>query len=249
MTAYDERRPAPDLQADIDCTWVGRIGDDGVPYVDRVLPDGCVDIIWDGSRLFVAGPDTGPVPLMPEAGAIFVGVRFRTGRAAPALGCPASALRDQRADLADLWGAGQTRALADRLAEAGGTLAAVHLLESAVRSRMVDAAPPDRVIEGLVATLADAPPSGPGLVSTLAARLGVTERSLHRRCTAAVGYGPKTLDRVLRFRRAVDLGLGGVAPALGALAANAGYADQAHFTRECRRLAGQTPSELFKTGR
>jgi AraC-like DNA-binding protein len=186
---------------------------------------------------------------MPEAGAVFVGVRFRTGRAAPALGCPASALRDQRVALADLWGAGQTRALADRLAEAGGTPAAVGLLESAVRSRMADAAPPDRVIEGLVAALADGTAPGPGLVSTLAARLGVTERSLHRRCTAAVGYGTKTLDRVLRFRRAVDLGRGCVALALGALAANAGYADQAHFTRECRRLAGQTPSELFTTGR
>jgi AraC-like DNA-binding protein len=246
-TAYEEQRPAPELRADVACTWVGRIGDTGVPYIDRVLPDGCVDIIWDGSELFVAGPDTGPVPFAPRPDTVFVGIRLRTGRAAPALGCPASALRDQRADLADLWGAGPTRALAQRLADTAGTHAAVRLLESAIGDRMVDAAPPDRVIEGLVAVLSARPAPGPGLVSALAARLGVTERSLHRRCSSAVGYGPKTLDRVLRFRRALELGVSRPATSLGALAVSAGYADQAHFTRECRRLAGQTPSELFKT--
>jgi AraC-like DNA-binding protein len=246
---YDELRPAPDLQADVACTWIGRIGASGVPYTDRVLPDGCVDIIWNGSELFVAGPDTGPVPFVPQPDTVFVGIRFRTGRAAPALGCPASALRDQRADLADLWGTGPTRALAERLAGTPGAHAAVRLLESAVRSRLVDAAPPDRVIEGLVAALSARPAPAPGLVSALASRLGVTERSLHRRCSSAVGYGPKTLDRVLRFRRALELGATGSATNLGALALTAGYADQAHFTRECRRLAGQTPSELFKTDR
>jgi AraC-like DNA-binding protein len=57
------------------------------------------------------------------------------------------------------------------------------------------------------------------------------------------------LDRVLRFRRALDLGRSTAASSLGMLAFAAGYADQAHFSRECRRLAGQTPSELFKTAR
>jgi hypothetical protein len=39
------------------CTWAGQIGADGSSYSDAVLPDGCIDIVWDGVRLFVAGPD------------------------------------------------------------------------------------------------------------------------------------------------------------------------------------------------
>ena len=243
---YDEWQPAPDLRATIACTWIGRVGTSGAPYTDQVLPDGCMDIIWDGSRVFVAGPDTGPVPLQPPPGATYVGIRFHPGRAPLALGCPSSALRDQRADLTELWGASAVRETIDRLAGATAPQA-MRLLQSAVRSRMATAEPADRLIDGLVRSLAAPAAPGPGHIAALAAHLGVTERSLHRRCTAAVGYSPKTLDRVLRFQRALNLGRSGAASSLGTLAFASGYADQAHFSRECRRLAGQTPSELFKT--
>ena len=89
----------------------------------------------------------------------------------------------------------------------------------------------------------------------VAAEIGLSMRQLRRRCHAVVGYGPKTLQRVLRFRRFVariDAGLpsgqAGVDPGhdLAALAAQAGYADQAHLTRECRALAGLTPAALAR---
>jgi len=75
----------------------------------------------------------------------------------------------------------------------------------------------------------------------------VGERRLHRHCRAAVGYGPKMLERVLRFQRARQIARGTTSLAL--VAALSGYADQAHLTRESRCLAGTTPSDLFKTSR
>lgn len=81
-------------------------------------------------------------------------------------------------------------------------------------------------------------------VGAVSSSLGVSERQLLRRFRDAVGYGPKTLDRVLRFQRFLALGgpgpAGGSGEALAGLAASAGYADQAHLTRE---------SETFKTPR
>lgn len=245
-TGYRERRPSPDLAADVMCTWIGHIGDAGETYADRVLPDGCVDVMWDGTRLLVAGPDTGPVPLTPPPRTTFVGIRLRPGRAGGIIGRPASDIRDQRPDLADLWGRPRVDRLATEAADAGDPTAAAALLEHAVRRRLTTAPPPDRMVDALVATLRARPPAGPGLVAALATHLGVSERSLHRRCSAAVGYGPKTLDRVLRFRRVLALAQSGTTSSLGALAAATGYADQAHLTRECRRMSGQTPSELFK---
>ena len=65
-----------------------------------------------------------------------------------------------------------------------------------------------------------------------------------RRFERAVGYGPKTLGRVLRFRRFLSLAEDHGVP-LARAAAEAGYADQPHLTRECSDLAGLPPAELL----
>ncbi len=223
------------------CVWAAR------PTAESpglVLPDACIDVIWDGTHLFVAGPDTGPVPQRHQPGVMFAGVRFRPGRAPGFLGAPASEMLDRRVPLADLWGRDEAARLTDELAGAPDPRTAALLLEDAVAVRAGAAGSPDPVVDGLMVLLG-AEPDARGAVRTASAALSVGERLLLRHCRSAVGYGPKTLERVLRFQRAIRL-----APeceSLGVLAAVAGYADPAHLTRECRRLAGLTPSDLFKT--
>ncbi|MEU7040483.1 helix-turn-helix domain-containing protein [Streptomyces varsoviensis] len=72
--------------------------------------------------------------------------------------------------------------------------------------------------------------------AALAADVGLGERQLHRRCLNAFGYGPKTLARVLRMNRALESARAGRPYA--EVAAEAGYADQAHLAREVKSLAG-----------
>ena len=256
---YREWRPAPELAGLLACTWAGRLADDGTPFTDRVLPDACIDLIWDGRRLFVAGPDTGPVPIAPEPGGVFAGLRFRPGLAPSVLGVPAAALLDQRIDAAEVWNDLDMAAVVDRLHGAASLREAATVLEQAAIDRLPAATPPDRLVVGTVTALQAQPAAGGtrGLhlppprhtVAELAERLGVSERQLHRRCTTAIGYGPKVLDRVLRFRRFLHLagsppGAGRPPGGLAGLAAAAGYADQSHLTRECGRLAGTTPARL-----
>lgn len=80
-------------------------------------------------------------------------------------------------------------------------------------------------------------------VGPVADELGVSARQLQRRVSEAVGYGPKMLARVLRFRRLQSLPL---AP-LAELALDAGYADQAHMTTEVTQLAGVHLSDFSET--
>ncbi|MGW5695942.1 helix-turn-helix domain-containing protein, partial [Streptomyces asiaticus] len=70
------------------------------------------------------------------------------------------------------------------------------------------------------------------------------ERQLHRRSLAAFGYGPKTLGRVLRLNRALDLARTGLP--FAEVAATAGYADQAHLARDVRALAGVPLGRLLR---
>ena len=98
------------------------------------------------------------------------------------------------------------------------------------------AAERDAAVEAAVARLADPR----ARVEALARELGLSERQLRRRFHAAAGYGPKTLQRVLRFRRF----LAGPREDLARAALDAGYADQAHLAREVARLAGTSPTRL-----
>ncbi|MHC5902363.1 helix-turn-helix transcriptional regulator [Streptomyces sp. S6] len=195
-----------------------------------VLPDGCMDLLWSEGRLLVAGPDTRAyVPGGP--GVFWAGVRFCPGTAPALLGVPACELRDRRVELADLWPAAEVRRLAARVSAAPDVATG---LEEVALERAV---PPDPLLSRLVVSLGEG-----RSVAASADELGLGARQLHRRSLKAFGYGPKTLARILRLQRALGLLRRGV-PA-GETAVRAGYADQAHLTREVRELTGETPGRL-----
>ena len=79
-------------------------------------------------------------------------------------------------------------------------------------------------------------------VTAIASAVGLSSRQLHRRCLDAFGYGAKTLARVLRLVNAVDSARAGIA--FADTAARAGYADQAHLSRDVRALAGVPLGQL-----
>jgi hypothetical protein len=96
--------PAPArLRHAVACLWAQVTPDGTGERTGLVLPDARTDLIWERGRgAFVAGPDTGPVPTVMQAGTVMLGVRFRTPAGGPALGVPLSELRDQRVDVTDL---------------------------------------------------------------------------------------------------------------------------------------------------
>lgn len=248
-SAYTEWAPSEHLAGHVACLWRGRIADSGVPYTDRIIPDGCVDLIFGGERLFVAGPDTRAVLLDTAPAQTFVGIRMRPGHAPILLGRPASEVLDQRADLGELWPRHDAAVLTETVLAARSPAAVAAAFETAIVRRLACAPRVDVIVDALSVAMSRPAARGRGLVERLAAELGVTERTLHRRCVEAVGYGPKMLDRVLRFQRVRALARTEPTVSLARLALDVGYCDQSHFTRECRRLSGLAPSELFKTSR
>ncbi|MBB4477986.1 AraC-like DNA-binding protein [Rhizobium etli] len=80
--------------------------------------------------------------------------------------------------------------------------------------------------------------------SSLPHRLDISERQLRRRCHQHFGYGAKTLERIRRFQRFLDLCRRSHAMPLAHLALEAGFADQAHMTREVGELSCLTPAVI-----
>jgi AraC-like DNA-binding protein len=253
---YRERPPIAALADHVLCVWSQVISAGAGAHRQRVLPDGCADLVWIGAApAAVAGPATGPVTVPLPAGTTLVGVRLRPGAAAAVLGPPASALADRDTRLADIWGADP---LAAEIASRGPVEARLAAAQAMLAARLADAAPPDHGLLAATRWLACHPT---GRIEDLACFLDTGPRRLHRRFMAAVGYGPKTFQRVLRLQRVLTLAARSRHGSLAALAADAGYADQAHMSRELQALAGRSPrrllqgarstlalSDLFKTG-
>jgi AraC-like DNA-binding protein len=200
------------------------------PEAGQVLPDGCMDLIWWGGEVVIAGPDTHAFPVGSDRTSC-VGIRFSPGTLPGLLGVPAAELRDRRIPLADVLPRDEPR-LADALAGCSGSVGEAAVLErySAALSTRSGAG-----LDPRVTTVLSMIGSG-GSVGGIADQLGCSERQLHRLSLQRFGYGPKTLDRILRLQRALRLAGTGVPAA--EVAVLAGYADQAHLVRDARRLTG-----------
>jgi AraC-like DNA-binding protein len=234
---YVEYRAAVDLTGHVMCTWHSTVGRNPRP----ILPDGCIDILWIGDALGLAGPDSRPMPVEIAPGTRVTGLRFHPGRATGVLGVPAAELRDARPELAAVWGRAADR-LAEQIATAPDDRSRRALLESTVRARLIGAPQIDPVALAVVDGVSDPRRS----VADLAAVIGLSERQLHRRCLVAFGYGAKTLDRVLRLQRFLRLARSRPELGLAGLATAAGYSDQAHLSHDCRALAWTTPAALVR---
>lgn len=230
MAGYEEYAAPPALRALVACTWRDTAA------LDRprlVIPDGCVDLLWQpGIGLSVVGADTGPVAHDP-LGTVTYGIRLRASTAGAVLGGPASEVLDQQVPLADLWT--DTDRAAEELSD--GVRAPLAVLADLAAAH---AGEPDPLVAA-AARLLGARSVG---VARAADTLGVSERTLHRRMTASIGYGPKMLARVGRLRRLVT-----TSGPLAERAVTAGYASQSHMSDEVHRLTGLTPVRFLEDAR
>jgi AraC-like DNA-binding protein len=236
---YRERLPVPAARADLACVWIQNSSDD---TEHRTVPNGSVELAFrlGTDQLTVTGPQAEPTTSRLEPGTTIVGVRYRLGAAASSIGVPASELVNKSVSLQQLWGPPAV-ALADRLAGIRAPQLAASVLEMAIAKRSDVDAYRDRVVLAAVDRLQPWHDTGSG---NPLSDLFISPRQLRRRFLVALGYGPRTLRRVLRFQGFLALSNAHREIGLGELAHAAGYADQAHLTRECVRLSGLTP-QLF----
>jgi AraC-like DNA-binding protein len=246
VESYVERPPLPGLAGVVRTVWVHRTGE--AAYVQRHLPTGGVEIHFPiGGHPQLIGPLTGPEIEVIPAHATIVGVRFRPGTAPPLPTVPGD-LVDQRLGLAELWGSSVDRFVA-AMARAETPELALAALQAHLLQEFRRAVSVDPVVREAVTALM---PWYPVNIDTLAAHLALSASQLRRRCLNAVGVSPKVLQRTLRFQGFLALAQAGAtasgrrgADGVAGLAVDAGYADQAHLSRECLRLTGLTPRQLL----
>lgn len=243
---YAELAPSASLAPWVECYWT-MDGVDDPSRPNRVLPDGCADII-------LGLPDcSGPVAVGTMAtAAVFrrdgpvscFGVRFRPGCALPFLDLPLREITDRRVPLDALWGR-EAELLAD-VSRNERRSRVERVLADRLRRWSADGRSDETLVARAIELMRRT--RGGASVGGVAAALGTGERRLERAFDRNVGVGPKLFGRILRFRRAlhaVDAGSGARAVDWAAVAFGAGYCDQSHLIREFRAFAGTTPTRYF----
>lgn len=241
---YREHLPPPDLAARVECVWTLRSrGRLPAAELNRVLPDGCTDVILDVGDRSPAGPGScvvgamlRPATVWMEGRVDLLGVRFRPGGAAAFLPLPLVEITDAVVPLEEAWG-GAAGELEARVAETGGA-ERLRLVEEALRRRAAGRAAHPAVAR---ASALIARSHGAVAVEALAAATGTSRRHLERLFAEQVGLSPKAAARVARFRRLCEQLRARPRAGWSRLALECGYHDQAHMIREFRGFAGLTP--------
>lgn len=213
-------------------------------FAHRRAPTGSAELVCTvGSTPRILGPHTRATEDVLASGTTVIGVRLRPGAAQSVLGVPPSELVDLSLGLDELWG-DEALALQDAIAGAAAPPDAAATLERTVAARLADAP----ALDPLATAAFDRLVSGPSIgLAPLASSLCISERQLRRRYTAAIGLAPKALHRIVRFQRFIALAWTHEQPSahLARLAAEAGYADQSHLSREAARLEGRSPRTIL----
>ncbi|RYY22495.1 MAG: AraC family transcriptional regulator [Sphingomonadales bacterium] len=187
----------------------------------------------------VVGPQTRPGLRLHMSGDIEVfTIRFQPTGFHRLFGVAMPSLADQGVAITDLLGRAAT-GLDDAVRCADGfgdrVVAAQHWLQRRAMSSTLESGL-DHASRLLVAA------RGRTRIDAIADRSGLSLRQFQRRFTAEVGVGPKFYARTLRLEAALSARRRHPDRCWTMIVQDAGYADQAHFIRDCRLLAGATPT-------
>jgi AraC-like DNA-binding protein len=223
-------------------------------FIHRVWPDGCCSLVLarvNGRTVVqrIQGATLEPLDVVVHPGMEYRGIRFRPEMGAQWIGRPAVELVGCNLDALEVFGA-SLHPLSDAIATAPDDATVVTLFDAWIAMRCA-ADPAFSQADALVREAVDQiiACDGQCRIAALATTLGVQPRTLQRRFLAAVGLTPKAFAQLRRtraiLRRAVEEDLPQRIGWSGA-AAEGGFADQSHLTREVHRRTQFSPTRLHQ---
>jgi len=249
---YRESQPSHRFLRLVKCFWSLEYAGNSEP--EAIIPDGCIEIIFNLGDRFHRYDATGPtrqprnliagqmrhsVLIAPSGLVRLFGIRFHPLGAHRFFKLDMQELTDRIEPLDAVWNG--TAETSEQLAAAASHEEQVALAERALATRL-DPAAGDMRAEMAVGLISRA--SGVVSIASLARELEISERGLERRFTATIGLSPKAFSRIVRFQsvlRSIKPGCD-----LLDLAIAHGYYDQSHLIADFRQFAGTTPKSFIE---
>ena len=243
-------RPGELLRAYISCYWAMTSPVElNEPISHRVLPDGCVDIIFDlnarshGEAAVIAGTMTKPIFAELKGRVNYLAVRFLPGGFLHFFDDPVRRIADRVVPLEMISG-GETCDLAERLIGESGIESRIELIEGCFERLLMKNNRSDPVVRSALANILRH--KGNIEVSRLSMDANSSQRQLSRKFKKWVGVGPKSFCRIIRFQNVLRMLPACANRNLLSIALDGGYYDQSHFIHEFNSYYGLGPSEFLQ---
>ena len=256
---YRESRPSPRFADLVKCFWSLEYQNSGVDEPEPVVPDGCVEIVFNLSDRFrryhedgevetqssslVAGQMQSSILIGPSGNVRLFGIRFRPTGAFPFFRFGMNDLNNRIEPLDSVWGSG-VAGIEDRLSGAVSFEAQVAVAEAALADRFL----PKNVLDPWLRNAVDVISSKNGIkpVNAIAKEIGISERGLERRFRQSVGLTPKMFSRIVRFQRVLRSLESAAGPHILDTALTFGYYDQSHLINDFRQFSGNSPTAFLE---
>jgi AraC-like DNA-binding protein len=211
------------------------------PTLAETLPHPSIHVVFEGARAEVAGVCTGRFSRRLEGDGWVFGIKFRPASFRQLLHAPVASLTDRVVALGAVLG-DEAAALGRAVLAAPTVEDKLAVAETFFAPRLTPLAPQTEQLRDLVERVAE----DRSLVRAehLAALLDLDLRTLQRRFREHVGVSPKWVIQRYRLHEAAERLKAAAPPSLVSIAADLGYADQAHFARDFKRVVGRTPARF-----
>ena len=233
-------QPSAAVAPFVDFYWTIRWDLRGQPaHEQTILPHPNVNLAFEASGAGIYGVDTKLFVRVLTGQGQALGVRFRAGCFRPFWQAPISQLSDRVVPAARLFGS-RAEGTRQAIMRAGLDADMVAEAEALLRCVLPEPDPAAEQAAALVARITDDPALR--RVDQLAAVSGLSVRALQRLFADYVGVGPKWVMRRARLHEAAARADSGEVVDWARLAADLGYADQAHLTRDFTATIGVPPA-------
>ncbi|MEI9943071.1 MAG: helix-turn-helix domain-containing protein [Chitinophagaceae bacterium] len=250
--------PSAELQPFVKCFWTLEDETAEEPVRQRVIPDGCMEMIFhygdlyrqyfeDGAsiiqpRSFVFGQITTYIEIAPTGKSGIVAARFLPDGLTPFLKIAVTELENKAVALNELFGE-KGAALEEKVLTAIDATQRIKLIEEFLLSLLADQQTIDNITKACVDVIYQS--QGQVGMEELAGKININRRKMERRFTTAIGMSPKQLSKVARLQATLKMLEQKKFTNLTSLAYENGYYDQAHFIKDFKEFTGMSPKSFF----
>jgi len=255
---YQTFKPSQELSTFVKCYWTLESPQEDGPTRQRIVPDGCMELIFHHGdlyrqylnesesiiqpRCFVFGQLSRPLEIQPTGATGIFAVRFHPHGFIPFATLPLKEMTDTAVPLNVIFGQSGTD-ISEQILKAPSTTQRIEIVETFLMDMLNDTTTINRVISSTVETVISA--NGQLTIAELSRKVDVNRRQLERKFASTVGLSPKQLAKTIRLQAALKILLNKKYTSLTDLAYEGEFYDQAHFIKDFKEFTGLTPKEFY----